>query len=211
MDQISSRLLVLVGTVVYLALTALSLLTYVTNVAMFSWVTLGIAVQVLLGVPFILHLFLGAKFPAGDYARWLALLVSVLAVSGYLGVPRGTYEQRILRFASQAEEADIADDMGALEVLELKVKLAKADSDGDKEELRKKIENVTKELSEADKKKLEQKKDVLEAEGKIEEFKAPGRAVALHGAEGRAGLIVIAAFLILAGCWMTDRQGGAPR
>lgn len=201
MDKVSSRLILMVGTITYIAATVLALLTYVANAPIFSFVTLTIAVQVALGLPLLAMLFMGASFPALDYSKWLALLVSVLAIGGYLGIPRGAHEQSQQRLAFEAEQSSLAEDMGELEKLELELDLAKASSDGDKKELREKIGKVGDDLSKEKKEELQRDAAALSARQKIERFKGASRAAGLKAGENRNGLIILGAFLILAGAF----------
>jgi hypothetical protein len=205
MDKATARLVLMVGTIVYVAATVLALLTYVVNGALISFATLGIAIQVVLGLPLLAMLFMGAKFPALDYAKWLAATVSVLAVAGYVGIPRGSYEQRGMRLGFESDEQAIREDMGALETLELKEDLADADGD-DKKEIEEKLKKVGNDLSKEDKEELQKKAAVLDAKKNIEQFKGASRAKALHAGEGRNGLIILGAFLALAGAYGMRRE-----
>ncbi|MEZ6197121.1 MAG: hypothetical protein R3F20_15545 [Planctomycetota bacterium] len=206
MNRGMGRLFLLIGTVAYAAIAVLALLTFMKHVAIFSLATLGIAIQVALALPLIAFLFAGRSMPVLPYARWMAGLVSVLAIAGLLGVPTGTSEARDPQLAIEAAKAGVGEDMNARKILDLKVDLAGADKD-DRKDIEKKIEEAQKEISDKDKEELQREMAVLEAKEDLARFDSAARGSSLRDAERRNALLVIAAFLVLAGAWMMDRDG----
>ncbi|MCB9833311.1 MAG: hypothetical protein H6807_12635 [Planctomycetes bacterium] len=209
MNRGLGRLVLLIGTIAYAVVGVLALLSYMDNVAFLSLATLGIVVQVALALPLIAFLFGGQKMPVLPYAKWLALLVGLLAVAGMLGVPRGSHQDDDLRMSIERRKTSIRDDLGARDGLKLKRELAAADKDEEKE-VQKKIDDLAKELSDKEKEELNKELKVLDAEADLLRFDEVGRVSDLLAAERRNVLMVIAAFVILAGAWLMDREGPAP-
>ncbi|MCB1282469.1 MAG: hypothetical protein KDB18_13185 [Salinibacterium sp.] len=206
MNKGMGRLLLLIGTVSYAVVSVLSLLAYVFHAEFLSLVTLGLAVQVAVALPLLAFLFQSQRMPVLPYAKWLVGLVSVLAVAGLLGVPSGSnrisFEEQNIRAAMKSLEADV----GELDRLELALDLAKAEGDEDKKAVREKIKDIGKDLSDKDKESAMRERQILEAESAIANFHDAKRGMALYHAEKRNGLLILAAFLILAGAWLMERE-----
>lgn len=206
MQKGTARLIMIIGGVAYVALMALQLMTQLFSVSFFSFASIAVAVQVAIGLPVLGYLFAGMKIPIVDYAKWLVLVVSVLAVSGTLGVGRRPMSHDS---AFRAEQQSLREDAGELEKLELAVDLAEADDDDERKEIQAKIKKVDDEISADEKKKLRQKADVLKAENAVADFKRASADAAITAAADRHALIVLAVMLVLAGAIYEQHEGPA--
>jgi hypothetical protein len=209
MNRGLGRLVLLIGTLSYAAVGCLALMSWIANVEIFSLATLGLLVQIALAVPLVAFLFGGRSMPVLPYAQWLVAVVSVLAISGMLGVPSDSHRSDDARRAIEIDIAGVKEDMGARKILVLKRDLAEAEKEK-REGIQKEIEEITKDISDKEKEELERKVNGLEAKGSIARFDEPSRTASLLAAERRNVLLVLAAFVALAGAWLMDREKTAP-
>ncbi len=207
MDKAMGRLILVVGTVLYVITGVLALLTYIWNVEFFGFAALGIALQVAVAVPMVGFLLGRMKLTVVDYAKWLLALSVALAVSGYLGVPAGSSRAFPQVDALKAKaEAIEASDLGGRERLELKVDLAAADSDDEKKTIKEKIDKIADSISKEDRKEAEQDIAVLRAKARLATVTAQARQSSLYAAEKRSGIMLLSAFILFAGAWLMSRE-----
>ncbi|NRA97012.1 MAG: hypothetical protein HRU14_12465, partial [Planctomycetes bacterium] len=132
----------------------------------------------------------------------------VLALSDNLGVETsGRAQTPGIGYA--AERQGVREDGKDLELLELKVDLAGEEDEDDQKELRKKIEGVRKDISDADQEKLDRELSVLEAREGVANFQRSQRNADLAASAARQALVIMMAFLVLAGAFMQDEESGA--
>ena len=201
------RLIALVGAALYLLVGVLAYFAFVGNVSFFTLTALGVLVQVAVGVPVLLHLLTGFALPLLDYARWMAVLVSVLALSGHLGFPEnamsmgGDAEMHL-----EQERASIEGKLGARRILDLQIDLAAEDDEDDRKEIEEKIDAVKEKISKEKRDDLQRDLATVEARSRLLRFDRAGDRLAMVQAERRNGLMVLGAFLILAGAWAMARD-----
>ncbi|MEE9393861.1 MAG: hypothetical protein V3W41_15275 [Planctomycetota bacterium] len=206
MDKAMGRLVLLIGTGLYGAMGVLALLTYIWHVEVFAFVTLGIVLQIVLALPVVAFLIGKAKIPVLDYAKWFLAAIVALSVSGFLGVPSGSYRYFPSAVGLKADASSIeAGDLGGREKLELMVDLAGAESDDEKKAIRKKLKAVDEGISDGDRKDAERELAVLKAKARLVTADSDAREIALFSAEKRSALMLLAAFIMFAGAWLMSR------
>lgn len=204
----NARLVLVIGGVGYVALTFFDLMTQIFNVSFFSFATLGVALQVAVGLPVLAYLFMGAKLPIACYAKWLAMLVAVLALSDNLGVETSGPSQSP-GIGYRAEKQSVREDGQDLEELELKVDLAGEEDEEDQKDLKKQIKDVRKDISDSEKEALQRQFRVLEAQEAVANFERPQRDANLASSASRQALVIMMAFLVLAGASMQSEESAS--
>lgn len=209
MDKAMGRMVLIGGTVLYVAMGVLALLTYMWNVEFFSFVTLGIALQVAVALPVIAALLGRMKIPTVSYVKWLLALAVALSVSGALGVPSGSSRTfpTVDNLKAKAEAIE-ADELGGREKLELAIELAELNSDDEdgQKVIKDKIEKVDDGISKEDRKEAKREIAVLRAKARLASVGSEARQLAVFSAEKRSGIMLLAAFIMFAGAWMLSRS-----
>lgn len=201
------RLIALIGVALYLFAGVLAYFAFVGHISFFTVTALAVLIQVAIGVPVLLHLLTGFALPLLDYARWMAVLVSVLAVSGHLGFPKqvmSTGPDTELRL--DRDRASVESKLGARRTLELQIDLAGEKDADDRKDIQEKIDAVKEKLSKEKKDDLQRELSVIDARDNLHRFDRAGMRLAMSQAERRNGLLVLGAFLILAGAWAMARD-----
>lgn len=193
------------GIVLYLAILALQLYYFFFNVGFILFPILMILAQIAMGLPVLMALQKKIEIPIYDYAKGLALMVSVLAVSGYLGLPEGALRMGDDQKSSQAAILSTRESLGEYKKLDLAVDLAAAKTDEEKKQVNEAIEKVSKDLSAADREEYQRELAVLRAKSERDEWGRDLRRTTLARAYLDNGLIVIGAFLILLGACLAQR------
>lgn len=203
---LASRALLLIGTLLYLGLAALALRVYIREVELFSVVTLGIVIQVIAGLPMLAFLAARKMDPVLPYATWLVFMTVALAISGFLGVPSDsvTRANPSLSFAAEIEELRGA--MWIREVADLKVALAEARDEDEREALQAKIEAAKNSVSSESHPEEYRQLEIINAKLARAKTHTSTRQLVVFDAERSSGTMLMAAFIILAGAWMLDRE-----
>ncbi len=209
MDKAMGRMVLVGGTALYVAMGVLALMTYMWNVEFFSFVTLGIALQIAVALPVVAALLGRMKIPTVSYVKWLLALTVALSASGALGVPSGS--SRIFPAVDSLKakaEAIEADDLGGREKLELAIELAELNSDDEdgQQVIKDKIAKVDDSISKKDRKEAKREIAVLRAKARLAAVGGEARQMAIFSAEKRSGLMLLAAFIMFAGAWMLSRH-----
>jgi hypothetical protein len=172
---------------------------------------LALLLQIGFGIPVVMALQKKIELPLLDYAKGLALMVSALAISGYLGL-----SERAVRIADDGKgyrkaELSIREALGDYERLDLAVDLAAAKTEEEKKKVNEAIAKIEKDLSEADKEGYRRELAVLKEERERSEWGSDLRRIVLNRAQLDNGLVVLGAFLILLGALVLSRPESAPR
>ncbi len=209
MDKAMGRMVLVGGTALYVAMGVLALMTYMWNVEFFSFVTLGIALQIAVALPVVAALLGRMKIPTVSYVKWLLALTVALSVSGALGVPSGSSRTFPAVDSLKAKaEAIEADDLGGREKLELAIELAELNSDDEdgQQVIKDKIAKVDDSISKEDRKEAKREIAVLRAKARLAAVGGEARQMAIFSAEKRSGVMLLAAFIMFAGAWMLSRH-----
>ncbi|MEM6551878.1 MAG: hypothetical protein AAF750_07100 [Planctomycetota bacterium] len=198
-----NKLLLLIGSVAYIALLALQWLTYTSNVEFSILMSIALIVQALAGVPVVLYALGLFPVPIAAYSKALFALVAVLAVSGMVGVPQGAISMADARSdAITLKMTELTNELSNKEeVLDESLEIAEEHGDKDATDFAKEMQEATKkEKKPADFDKDDRKElRVLAAEKAIAEFNETGNRMRLVNSMPRNLLIVLAAFIILLG------------
>jgi hypothetical protein len=199
------------GVALYLLILVFQLYYFLFYVGFLLLPLLALLLQIGFGVPVVMALQKKIDLPLLDYAKGLALLVSALAVSGYLGL-----SERAVRIADDGKsyrkaELSIREALGEYERLDLAVDLAAAKTEDEKKKVNEALAKIEKDLSEADKESYRRELAVLKEERERSEWGSDLRRIVLNRAQLDNGLVVLGAFLILLGALVLSRPENAPR
>jgi hypothetical protein len=199
------------GVALYLLILVFQLYYFLFYVGFLLLPLLALLVQIGFGIPVVMVLQKKIDLPLLDYAKGLALLVSALAVSGYLGL-----SERAVRIADDGKsyrkaELSIREALGDVERLDLAIDLAAAKTEDEKKKVNEALAKIDKDLSEADKESYRRELAVLKEERERSEWGSDLRRIVLNRAQLDNGLVVLGAFLILLGALVLSRPENAPR
>lgn len=190
-----NKLLLIIGSALFLVLLVVQWLTYTSNVEFSIWLTLAFIVQGLFVVPVLLYGLGMLAFRIRDYVIALFALISVLAIAGWLGVPRsadpGISDERL----QVKQEMLVKEKTEALEVLKKKLEIAEEEEDEAKrtEEYKKADDDVKK----FDDKEDMQRLAILEAKEKIASFDVKESRLDVFDAQPLNILLLLSGFLML--------------
>ncbi len=199
------------GVALYLLILVFQLYYFLFYVGFLLLPLLALLLQIGFGIPVVMALQKKIELPLLDYAKGLALMVSALAISGYLGL-----SERAVRIADDGKgyrkaELSIREALGDYERLDLAVDLAAAKTEEEKKKVNEAIAKIEKDLSEADKEGYRRELAVLKEERERSEWGSDLRRIVLNRAQLDNGLVVLGAFLILLGALVLSRPESAPR
>ncbi|MEM1211416.1 MAG: hypothetical protein AAGI68_03875 [Planctomycetota bacterium] len=207
-----NKLLLLIGSIAYIALLILQWMTYTNNIEFSLFMSIALLVQALAGVPVLLYALGLFPVPIAAYSKALFALVGILTISGLIGVPAeaidgNTHLLSVVREQAKkvqleneltakddeiAEQLEIAEDKGG----EKAADFSKAYADASK-----KRENMTGGRIDYDKLKEEERQELRMLDARIAQLthEATGNNLDLLDALPRNLLIVLAAFIMLVG------------
>jgi hypothetical protein len=198
------------GVALYLVILVFQLYYFFFDVGFVLLPLIGILLQIGFGLPVVMALQKKIELPLYDYAKGLALMVSVLAVSGYLGLPEAAIRMADDGKSAQKAALAIREDLGEYEKLDLEVDLAAATTEDEKKKVREEIEKLGKSISDKDREAYQRDLAVVQAKRERDEWGREVRRIGLGRAYLDNGLIVMGAFLILLGACVMSRPEPKP-